>query len=58
MTDKGCISSTGEERKITSNTSGPRGGLFDESSEAAAGALRPGNAGANTAADQIAVSDH
>jgi hypothetical protein len=28
---------------------------FDESDEAAAGALRPGNAGANTAADQIEV---
>ncbi|MCA1680689.1 MAG: IS1380 family transposase [Actinobacteria bacterium] len=30
---------------------------FDESSEAAAGMLRPGNAGANTAADQIAVAE-
>jgi hypothetical protein len=30
---------------------------FDESSEAAAGILRPGNAGANTAADQIAVAE-
>ncbi|KAB2854695.1 MAG: IS1380 family transposase, partial [Bauldia sp.] len=30
---------------------------FDESSEAASGELRPGNAGANTAADQIAVSE-
>ena len=30
---------------------------FDESAEAAAGLLRPGNAGANTAADQIAVSE-
>jgi Transposase DDE domain group 1 len=29
----------------------------DESSEALAGVLRPGNAGANTAADQIAVGD-
>jgi hypothetical protein len=29
----------------------------DESSEALAGILRPGNAGANTAADQIAVGD-
>ena len=29
---------------------------FDETSEAAAGALRPGNAGANTAADQVAVA--
>lgn len=30
---------------------------FDESSEAAAAMLRPGNAGANTAADQIAVAE-
>jgi hypothetical protein len=30
---------------------------FDESSEAAAGMLRAGNAGANTAADQIAVAE-
>lgn len=30
---------------------------FDESQEAAAGMLRPGNAGANTAADQIAVAE-
>ncbi len=30
---------------------------FDESSEAAAGMLRPGNAGANTAADQIEVAE-
>jgi hypothetical protein len=30
---------------------------FDESAEAAAGMLRPGNAGANTAADQIAVAE-
>jgi Transposase DDE domain group 1 len=30
---------------------------FDESSEAAAGMLRVGNAGANTAADQIAVAE-
>lgn len=30
---------------------------FDESSEAAAGMLRSGNAGANTAADQIAVAE-
>ena len=30
---------------------------FDESSEAAAGMLRPGNAGANMAADQIAVAE-
>ncbi len=30
---------------------------FDETSEAAAGMLRPGNAGANTAADQIAVAE-
>lgn len=30
---------------------------FDESSEAAAALLRPGNAGANTAADQIAVAE-
>lgn len=30
---------------------------FDESSEAAAAILRPGNAGANTAADQIEVSE-
>jgi hypothetical protein len=30
---------------------------FDESDEAAAGLLRPGNAGANTAADQIAVCE-
>jgi hypothetical protein len=31
--------------------------LLDESSEAAAGMLRPGIAGANTAADQIAVAE-
>ena len=30
---------------------------FEETSEAAAGVLRPGNAGANTAADQIAVAE-
>lgn len=30
---------------------------FEETSEAAAGMLRPGNAGANTAADQIAVAE-
>jgi hypothetical protein len=30
---------------------------FEETSEAAAGLLRPGNAGANTAADQIAVAE-
>jgi len=30
---------------------------FDESAEAAAGQLRPGNAGANTAADQIEVAE-
>lgn len=30
---------------------------FDESSEAAAGMLRAGNAGANTAADQVAVAE-
>jgi len=30
---------------------------FDETSEAAAAMLRPGNAGANTAADQIAVAE-
>lgn len=30
---------------------------FDETSEAAAGMLRPGNAGANTAADQIEVAE-
>ena len=30
---------------------------FDETSEAAAAILRPGNAGANTAADQIAVAE-
>ena len=30
---------------------------FDETSEAAAGMLRTGNAGANTAADQIAVAE-
>lgn len=30
---------------------------FDESGEAAAGMLRPGNAGANTARDQIAVAE-
>ena len=30
---------------------------FDESGEAAAGQLRPGNAGANTAADQIEVAE-
>ncbi|KAB2855370.1 MAG: IS1380 family transposase, partial [Bauldia sp.] len=30
---------------------------FDETAEAAAGMLRPGNAGANTAADQIAVAE-
>jgi hypothetical protein len=35
----------------------PMLGYFDESSEAAAGMLRPGNAGANTAADQIAVAE-
>ena len=35
----------------------PMLGYFDESGEAAAGELRPGNAGANTAADQIAVSE-
>lgn len=32
-------------------------GFFEETSEAAAGLHRPGNAGANTAADQIAVLD-
>ena len=35
----------------------PMLGYFDESGEAAAGELRPGNAGANTAVDQIAVSE-
>jgi Transposase DDE domain group 1 len=30
---------------------------FEETSEAAAGMLRPGNAGANTAADQVAVAE-
>jgi hypothetical protein len=30
---------------------------FEETSEAAAAMLRPGNAGANTAADQIAVAE-
>jgi hypothetical protein len=30
----------------------------DETGEALAGELRPGNAGANTAADQIAVAEH
>lgn len=32
-------------------------GYFDETSEAAAAMLRPGNAGANTAADQIEVAE-
>ena len=30
----------------------------DETGEALGGELRPGNAGANTAADQIAVAEH
>ena len=32
--------------------------MRDETGEALAGELRPGNAGANTAADQIAVAEH
>jgi Transposase DDE domain group 1 len=60
--DATLVNSHSEKQGAAGNYKGGYGfhpllAYFDESSEAAAGALRPGNAGANTAADQIAVSE-
>jgi Transposase DDE domain group 1 len=60
--DATLIESQSEKEGAAGNFKGGYGfhpmlAYFDESSEAAAGMLRPGNAGANTAADQIAVAE-
>ncbi|MCA1700514.1 MAG: IS1380 family transposase [Actinobacteria bacterium] len=60
--DATLIQSHSEKQGAAGNFKGGFGfhpllAYFDESSEAAAGMLRPGNAGANTAADQIAVAE-
>jgi hypothetical protein len=61
--DATLVESHSEKQGAAGNFKGgfgfhPMLAYFDESSEAAAGTLRPGNAGANTAADQIAVAEH
>jgi hypothetical protein len=60
--DATLIESQSEKEGAAGNFKGgfgfhPMLAYFDESSEAAAGMLRAGNAGANTAADQIAVAE-
>jgi Transposase DDE domain group 1 len=60
--DATLIQSHSEKEGAAGNFKGgfgfhPMLAYFDESSEAAAGMLRSGNAGANTAADQIAVAE-
>jgi len=60
--DATLVQSHSEKQGAAGNFKGgfgfhPMLAYFDESSEAAAGMLRPGNAGANTAADQIAVAE-
>jgi hypothetical protein len=60
--DATLIQSQSEKQGAAGNFKGgfgfhPLMAYFDESGEAAAALLRPGNAGANTAADQIAVAE-
>ncbi len=60
--DATLIGSHSEKQGAAGNFKGGYGfhpllAYFDEPAEAAAGKLRPGNAGANTAADQIEVSE-
>lgn len=60
--DASLIDSHSEKEGAAGNFKGgfgfhPMLAYFDETSEAAAGSLRPGNAGANTAADQIEVAE-
>ena len=60
--DATLITSHSEKQGAAGNFKGGFGfhpliAYFDESSEAAAALLRPGNAAANTAADQIAVAE-
>ncbi len=60
--DATLIQSHSEKEGAAGNFKGgfgfhPMLAYFDQTSEAAAGTLRPGNAGANTAADQVAVAE-
>lgn len=60
--DATLVGSHSEKESATGNFKGGFGfhpllAYFDETSEAAAGELRPGNAGSGTAADQIAVAE-
>ena len=60
---RGAVGSHSEKEGAAGNFKGGYGfhpmlAYADQSGEALAGELRPGNAGANTAADQIAVAEH